>query len=105
MVIALTLLRQICEALLFVHHSGLVHCGVTSHAMHLISPEVAKLGNFEYATPFGRRSPAVINTHPKSLFNWMSPEAMQDEPVSPAMDVYSFGTLACECFTGEMPSM
>lgn len=40
--------RQICSALLFLHDQNLIHCYITSHAISLISPHQAKLGNFEY---------------------------------------------------------
>ncbi|CAH8837483.1 unnamed protein product [Trichobilharzia szidati] len=40
---------QISEALVFLHSSGIVHCGITPYAVHLYAVDKAKLGNFEYA--------------------------------------------------------
>ena len=41
-------LRQICDAVLFLHQHALIHCAISSHAVHLVSHGQAKLGNFEY---------------------------------------------------------
>lgn len=38
---------QIASGLRFLHDLGYVHCSITSHAVHLVQPTVAKLGNFE----------------------------------------------------------
>ncbi|CAH8501862.1 unnamed protein product [Heterobilharzia americana] len=46
---ALVISCQISEALIFLHSSGIVHCGVTPYSVHLYALDRAKLGNFEYA--------------------------------------------------------
>ena len=43
-----TILSQICSVLTYMHSQNLVHGLVSSHAIQLIAPEFAKLGNFEY---------------------------------------------------------
>lgn len=43
----LIILQQICDALLFLHCKNLLHCSITSHAVHLISTSQAKLGCLE----------------------------------------------------------
>lgn len=42
------LLLQVSDALLYVHQQNLLHCALTSHAIQLVTPSVAKLNNFEY---------------------------------------------------------
>ncbi len=42
------LMRQICDAVMFLHQNKLLHTNITSHAVHIVSPHVAKLANFEY---------------------------------------------------------
>lgn len=43
----LQILQQICDAVLFLHSKQLLHCSLTSHAVHLISSGRAKLGCLE----------------------------------------------------------
>lgn len=43
----LLILEQICDALLFLHSKELLHCSVSSHAVHLVSRGRAKLGCLE----------------------------------------------------------
>ena len=42
------ILRHIAEALLYLHQQNLLHCHITSHAIHLVRLDVAKLGSLEY---------------------------------------------------------
>jgi inactive serine/threonine-protein kinase TEX14 len=46
----LLVLQQICDALLFLHSKELLHCSVSSHAVHLVSTGQAKLGCLETMT-------------------------------------------------------
>ncbi|CAI2725888.1 unnamed protein product [Schistosoma spindalis] len=46
---ALIISCQISEALIFLHSSGIVHCGVTPHAIYFYAEDRVKLGNFEYS--------------------------------------------------------
>ncbi|CAH8500351.1 unnamed protein product [Schistosoma curassoni] len=46
---ALVISCQISEALIFLHSSGIVHCGVTPHAIYFYAEDRVKLGNFEYS--------------------------------------------------------
>ncbi len=45
-----SVLSQIGGAVVYLHEQALLHCWVTSHAIHLVSALTftAKLGNFEY---------------------------------------------------------
>lgn len=46
---AVDILIGLVEALLFMHAHGFFHCGLSSHAIHLVALSNAKLGGFEYA--------------------------------------------------------
>ncbi|CAH8473142.1 unnamed protein product [Schistosoma turkestanicum] len=46
---ALIVACQLSEALLFLHSSGIIHCGVTPHAVYMYALDRVKLGNFEYS--------------------------------------------------------
>jgi len=41
---------QLSDAVEYIHHRGIVHCAITSHAVQLVTADRAKLTNFEYAT-------------------------------------------------------
>ena len=42
------ILQQICSAIVFIHHQNFIHCGLSSHAVNLVNPYLAKVGNLEY---------------------------------------------------------
>lgn len=42
------IIKQISDALLYIHQQNLVHTYVTSHAIQMVLPNLAKLSNFEY---------------------------------------------------------
>ncbi|KAF5405807.1 hypothetical protein PHET_00675 [Paragonimus heterotremus] len=67
---ALTICRQIAEALQFLHSYCMVHCNVTPHAIHLFSIDHAKLGNFEHTVQLS--PPVSLNSAVHSTWNKVS---------------------------------
>ena len=51
------ILQQICEANLFLHSKKMLHCSISSHAVHLVSFSQAKLGSFETLTEIDPLNP------------------------------------------------
>ena len=42
------ILRQMCDALMYIHQQNLLHCAISSHSIQLVAHGFAKLGNCEY---------------------------------------------------------
>ena len=92
---------QITDALIFLHQLHHLHCGITSHAVHLVNYRVAKLGQFEFLTDTRHsQTGAHSQTPPECLYNWMSPEVLRGDAVSVVSDVYSMCCVVYELSTG-----
>ncbi|KAL4240092.1 Protein tyrosine kinase [Mactra antiquata] len=99
---------QICDAIIFIHLRGLVHCSITSHAISIVNPHLFKLGNFEYMIEaskceWGKKNAVACNTVENAVYNWMAPEVMMAMPASFYCDMYSFCAVLWEMFHGEIP--
>ncbi|XP_064595464.1 uncharacterized protein LOC135462051 isoform X2 [Liolophura sinensis] len=102
------LLLQICGALVFIHRHNLIHCSVSSHAVNLITPTYAKLGNFEYMVECSpnlpqKKSLASTNTFPNAVYNWLAPELMEDQPPVMMSDMYGLCMVIYEVFEDKIP--
>ncbi|KAI8501459.1 hypothetical protein Bbelb_207300 [Branchiostoma belcheri] len=102
-------LLQICEALIYVHSRGILHCCVTSHAAYITCGDICKLGNFEYAVEkcenqaLQKKSLVLQNSRPLAAYNWLAPEIHAGRPPTTMSDIYSFCALIFEIYTGQVP--
>ncbi|CAN0047710.1 unnamed protein product [Lampetra planeri] len=100
----LRLLLQVCTALRFLHNRGVLHAGLSSHAVHLVSPDTAKLSGLEYAMrsePGGRARPGRLL--PSALHRWLPLEVLEGKNISAKSDVYSYCTIVYEIFSDSLP--
>ena len=123
----LLILQQICDALLFLHSKELLHCSVSSHAVHLVSTGRAKLGCLETLIEDNNSSKRysaclfqnvklyvllilcyrvyrkVPSSHWEWMAPWLAPECSRGEAASTLSDVYSFCCLVWETCMEKLP--
>ena len=96
----LEIIIQCCETLDYLHGQGFIHRDVKPSNIMLTLDGRAKLLDFGIAVPMeqvaeaGRK--ASLGTP-----NYMSPEQIQGQPLGPATDLYSLGTVMFEMLTGK----
>ncbi|XP_043850120.1 inactive serine/threonine-protein kinase TEX14-like [Dromiciops gliroides] len=106
------LLLQVLEALLFLQGQARAHGGLSSHAVQLVRPGLAKVSNLEHgrslprpqperAFPWGGPSPGL--PPPSELYPWLPLELIRGDPPTLTSDLYSFCILIQEVFTGSLP--
>lgn len=91
--------RELLAGLRVVHERGLVHCDVKSGNV-MLGPGPAKLIDFGIA-----RSPNVAGEGTTSIgsLQYMSPEQLHGEALTPASDLFSLGVVLYEAVTGRLP--
>jgi len=91
--------RQLLAGLGVVHERGLVHCDVKSGNV-MLGAGVAKLIDFGIA-----RSPDQAPEGDTSIgsLQFMSPEQLHGEVLTPASDLFSLGVVLYEALTGRLP--
>ncbi|XP_052262688.1 inactive serine/threonine-protein kinase TEX14-like isoform X2 [Dreissena polymorpha] len=99
---------QMCNAIIFIHLRGLVHCAITSHAISVVNMHTYKLGNFEYMIEaskceWGKKNAVASNHEENAVYNWMAPEVMMHMPPSFYCDMFSYAAIVWEMFHNEVP--
>jgi len=91
--------RELLAGLRVVHERGLVHCDVKSGNV-MLGPGPAKLIDFGIA-----RSPREVRASDTSIgsLQFMSPEQLHGEALTPSSDLFSLGVVLYEALTGRLP--
>ncbi|XP_074074947.1 inactive serine/threonine-protein kinase TEX14-like isoform X2 [Macrotis lagotis] len=106
------LLLQVLEALLFLQGQARAHGGLSSHAVQLVRPGLAKVSNLEHGRSLPRPQPerAVLwggpspgLPPPSELYPWLPLELIRGDTPTLTSDFYSFCHLVQEIFTGNLP--
>ena len=98
--------HDIALALAYLHSNGIIHRDLSSNNVLLIGRNKAKVTDFGMAKFFdsSRTSMTPLTVCPGTLA-YMSPEALQDQPVyTKKLDTFSFGVLNIQVITRQLPN-
>jgi serine/threonine protein kinase len=101
---ALSVVRQLAQALQAIHAAGIVHGDVKPQNVMLRGDGGVVLCDFGIARTL--RGPAVAPAAGEERIGtpfYLSPEQARGEPVTPASDLYSLGVMLVEMLAGERP--
>ncbi len=94
----LEILQAAGQALAIIHDSGLIHRDVCSDNILLARDGRTKLIDLGFTAPAG-----IAFEEKSGTLTTMSPEQCQGRRLAPASDIYSFGVVLFEVFTGSLP--
>ncbi|KAI4880430.1 hypothetical protein NFI96_018421, partial [Prochilodus magdalenae] len=101
----LSLVLQVCEALLYLHSRALVLRALSSHAVIIVHPGVAKVTGLGFMVTSDGSGPGNLSCLPlpPGLYNWAAPEAIRRRACTGKADLYSLCTLIQELYTDAVP--
>jgi serine/threonine protein kinase len=99
---ALRLLEQVASALDAAHEAGLVHRDVKPQNVLIDGRDHAYLADFGLTKSSEAGGLTRTGTYLGSL-DYVSPEQVRGEPVTPASDRYALAAVLYECLVGEVP--
>ena len=97
---ALSIARQLCSALSFLHQRGVIHRDIRPDALALGADGRWKLRDFEMARDLSGQQTIAL---PGGAPPYRSPEHLLGRPLDARSDLYSVGALLFEMLTGETP--
>jgi len=95
---ALKILIQIGTGLAHAHEQKIIHRDVKPDNVFILKDDQIKLLDFGLAC-----APGEEDFEQTGTIHYMSPEQIEGDPVDHRSDIYSFGVLAYEMFTGQKP--
>jgi eukaryotic-like serine/threonine-protein kinase len=100
----LRLLSQVCDALAAIHMEGIVHRDLKPENVWVVEPKqgetFAKLLDFGISKMEGASRLTDTGMHAGTPY-YESPEQLDNKNIGPRSDVYSFGAVLYQIFTGE----
>ena len=99
----LCVLRQLCEGLKIAHACGVVHLDLKPENVFLKKDGSIKIGDFGCAKILHKSQANKVVRGKRGSPPYMSPEQIGSQGVTDKADIWSFGVLAYEMMTGELP--
>lgn len=103
----LTIVTQICDALQYSHHKGVIHRDVKPANILIDEKGNVKVADFGLAKKFGLDADGQGLTSASDALgtpDYIAPEAMtRDQQVDHRADIYSLGVMLYEMLTGSVP--
>jgi|GEM_PF-1678136 len=94
----LRLLQQLADAIDHLHEQGQITHGNLKPSTIVLDSQAKKF--HPYISDFGVAAVGVANVGTPI---YMAPEQLKDETTGPPVDLYAFGIMVLECFTGLLP--
>ena len=97
---------QVGEAVQFLHSLGWLHASLSSHAVQLVNPTMAKLAQLEHLTREEGELKNAKNSstpHDPATLPWVAPEVLGGGRATKAGDVYSLCCILWEASTSKVP--
>lgn len=91
---------DIAHGMEYLHSQGVLHLDLKSHNLVLGENSCVKVTDFGVART---QSECASMTPDSGTYRWMAPEMISNKTFSMKADVYSFGIILWEMFTGEIP--
>ena len=93
----------VADALDRVHEAGVVHRDIKPQNLFCCRSGPLKILDFGVAHLSSAGPPLTGTGESVGTLNYMAPEQLGGEPISPRTDVYALGAVLYQCLTGQMP--